>query len=140
MTPRDFVAEVRSVADRVGFDTSNLVFGGDHLGPNPWRKLPADRAMAKSEAMVAAFVAAGFAKIPPRSLSMGCAGEPDSARRRSDGGARRSPGARRGSDSEAGRTPVRLHYIIGTEVPPPGGARHALDFIEPTTPRERGRR
>ena len=37
MTPRDFVAEVRSVADRVGFDTSDLVFGGDHLGPNPWR-------------------------------------------------------------------------------------------------------
>ena len=32
MTPRDFVAEVRSVANRVGFDTSNLVFGGDHLG------------------------------------------------------------------------------------------------------------
>jgi D-tagatose-bisphosphate aldolase class II non-catalytic subunit len=76
MTPRDFVAQVRSVADRVGFDARNLVFGGDHLGPNPWRKLAADRAMAQSEAMVAAFVAAGFTKIH-LDPSMGCAGEPE---------------------------------------------------------------
>jgi len=136
MTPRDFVAQVRSVADRVGFDASNLVFGGDHLGPNPWRKLTADRAMAESEAMVAAFVAAGFAKIH-LDPSMGCAGEPEALD--DDLTAERAVRLARVAEATARRegTPAP-HYIIGTEVPPPGGARHALEYIEPTTP-ERAR-
>jgi D-tagatose-1,6-bisphosphate aldolase subunit GatZ/KbaZ len=136
MTPADFVAEVRSVADRVDFDASNLVFGGDHLGPNPWRKLPADRAMAESEAMVAAFVGAGFAKIH-LDPSMGCAGEPEAL----DDGltAERAVRLARVAEATARRESLPApYYIIGTEVPPPGGARHALDYIEPTTP-ERAR-
>lgn len=136
MTPRDFVREVRSVAYRVGFDTANLVFGGDHLGPNPWRKLPADRAMAKSEAMVAAFVAAGFAKIH-LDPSMGCAGEPEALD--DDLTAERAVCLARVAEATATQEGIPApHYIIGTEVPPPGGARHALDYIEPTTP-ERAR-
>jgi D-tagatose-1,6-bisphosphate aldolase subunit GatZ/KbaZ len=136
MTPRDFVAEVRSVAERVGFDSSNLVFGGDHLGPNPWRKLPADRAMAESEAMVAAFVAAGFAKIH-LDPSMGCAGEPEALDDALT--AERAVRLARVAEATAEREGLPApHYIIGTEVPPPGGARHALDYIEPTTP-ERAR-
>jgi D-tagatose-1,6-bisphosphate aldolase subunit GatZ/KbaZ len=136
MTPRDFVAEVRSVANRVGFDTSNLVFGGDHLGPNPWRKSTADRAMAQSEAMVAAFVAAGFAKIH-LDPSMGCAGEPEALDDALT--AERAVRLARVAEATARREGIPApHYIIGTEVPPPGGARHALDYIEPTTP-ERAR-
>lgn len=136
MTPRDFVAEVMAVAERVGFDAANLVFGGDHLGPNPWRKLPADRAMAESEAMVAAFVGAGFAKIH-LDPSMGCAGEPEALD--DDLTAARAVRLARVAEATAERDgrPAPC-YIIGTEVPPPGGARHALDFIEPTTP-ERAR-
>ena len=136
MTPRDFVARVESVAERVGFDTGQLIFGGDHLGPNPWRKLTADRAMAQSEAMVAAFVAAGFAKIH-LDPSMGCAGEPEALDDALT--AERAVRLARVAEATAIREGVpALHYIIGTEVPPPGGARHALDFIEPTTP-ERAR-
>jgi D-tagatose-1,6-bisphosphate aldolase subunit GatZ/KbaZ len=136
MTPRDFVAQVRSVADRVGFDARKLVFGGDHLGPNPWRKLAADRAMAQSEAMVAAFVAAGFTKIH-LDPSMGCAGEPEALddALTADRAVRLACVAEATAKREGIPAP---HYIIGTEVPPPGGARHALDFIEPTTP-ERAR-
>jgi D-tagatose-1,6-bisphosphate aldolase subunit GatZ/KbaZ len=132
MTPRDFVAQVRSIADRVGFDTFNLIFGGDHLGPNPWRKLAADRAMAQSEAMVAAFVAAGFTKIH-LDPSMGCAGEPEALDDALT--ADRTVRLARVAEATAKREGIAApHYIIGTEVPPPGGARHALDFIEPTTP------
>jgi D-tagatose-1,6-bisphosphate aldolase subunit GatZ/KbaZ len=132
MTPRDFVAQVRSIADRVGFDTFNLIFGGDHLGPNPWRKLAADRAMAKSEAMVAAFVAAGFTKIH-LDPSMGCVGEPEAL----DDALTAERAVRLARVAEATAKQEGIpppHYIIGTEVPPPGGARHALDYIEPTTP------
>ena len=132
MTPQDFVAQVKAVADRVGFDGSNLVFGGDHLGPNPWRNLSAEHAMAKSEAMVAAFVAAGFTKIH-LDPSMGCAGEPTAL----DDGltAERAVRLARVAEATASREGIPApHYIIGTEVPPPGGARHAFDRIEPTTP------
>jgi D-tagatose-1,6-bisphosphate aldolase subunit GatZ/KbaZ len=136
MTPRDFAAQVRSVADRVGFDTRKLILGGDHLGPNPWRKFAADRAMAKSEAMVAAFVAAGFTKIH-LDPSMGCAGEPEAL----DDALTAERAVRLACVAEATAKQEGIpapYYIIGTEVPPPGGARHALDSIEPTPP-ERAR-
>ena len=132
MTPLDFVAQVKSAAERVGFDVRELIFGGDHLGPNPWRKLPADDAMAKSEAMIAAFVAAGFTKIH-LDPSMGCAGEPDAL----DDALTAKRAVRLARVAEATAKQAGLsapHYIIGTEVPPPGGARHALNYIEPTTP------
>src|SRR5271165_3720057 len=76
MTPADFVSFVRAIAAKVGFDTTSLILGGDHLGPNPWRKLPAEAALAQADEMVAAFVAAGFSKIH-LDASMGCAGEPE---------------------------------------------------------------
>ncbi|WP_163362694.1 class II D-tagatose-bisphosphate aldolase non-catalytic subunit, partial [Escherichia coli] len=63
MTPVDFVVFVETIAREEGFDRTNLIFGGDHLGPNPWRKLPAEEAMAKAEAMVIDYIQAGFTKI-----------------------------------------------------------------------------
>ena len=75
MTPADFRRFVGGIARNCGFDVSQLILGGDHLGPNPWKSLPAEAAMAKAEAMVEAFVAAGFGKIH-LDCSMGCAGEP----------------------------------------------------------------
>jgi D-tagatose-1,6-bisphosphate aldolase subunit GatZ/KbaZ len=76
MTPADFRAFVEGIADQVGFAQSALILGGDHLGPNPWKTLPAEEAMQRAEAMVAAYVAAGFRKIH-LDCSMGCGGEPD---------------------------------------------------------------
>jgi D-tagatose 6-phosphate 4-epimerase len=136
MTPLDFAAQVRAIAKKVGFDSRNLVLGGDHLGPNPWRALDSEAAMAKSEAMVAAFVAAGFAKIH-LDPSMGCAGEPEALD--DELTARRAVRLARVAEATAASMGLAApHYIIGTEVPPPGGARHALDSIEPTSP-ERAR-
>ena len=67
---------------------------------------------------------AGFAKLH-LDTSMGCAGEPAGLGRRSDGRAR---GAARGRGRERrGAKAARPVYIIGTEVPVPGGAHHALD-------------
>src|ERR1017187_4142150 len=63
MTPADFRRFVQGIADAVGFDSSRLTLGGDHLGPNPWRTLEPEAAMRRAEMMVAAYVEAGFAKI-----------------------------------------------------------------------------
>src|SRR5450432_1837244 len=132
MTPLDFAARVKAIAAKVGFDTRNLVLGGDHLGPNPWRALDGESAMAKSEAMVAAFVAAGFRKIH-LDPSMGCAGEPEALD--DELTAHRAVRLARVAEATARNKGLPApHYIIGTEVPPPGGARHALDPIEPTSP------
>ena len=79
MTPRDFVSFVNSIAEEEGLPRELVIFGGDHLGPNPWRRETAEEALTKAAAMVEAYVTAGFRKIH-LDASMGCAGEPAAPR------------------------------------------------------------
>ncbi|AZQ68143.1 D-tagatose-bisphosphate aldolase, class II, non-catalytic subunit [Silicimonas algicola] len=131
MTPADFAALVHSIADEEGCTPDAIILGGDHLGPNPWRDRPAEEAMEEAEAMVAAFVAAGFRKIH-LDASMGCAGEPPAL---DDAITARRAVRLAGVAERVGQgTGIHPRYIIGTEVPPPGGADHALDSIPPTDP------
>lgn len=129
MTPADFVRFVHQIAQRVGFDVDQLRLGGDHLGPNPWKHLPADEAMEKAEIMIAEFVRAGFSKLH-LDTSMGCKGEPDALQDLET--ALRA--ARLAKIAEANKQSIDPVYIIGTEVPVPGGAQHALEHIAVTTP------
>jgi len=129
MTPADFRAFVETIAAAVGFPKQRLLLGGDHLGPNPWKGLSAEEALTKSEVMIAAFVRAGFSKIHI-DTSMGCLNEPialndHETATRAVRLARAAEAARQPGDP----APV---YIIGTEVPVPGGATEALDHIELT--------
>ena len=94
-----------------------------------WRDRAAEEAMAEAERMVAAYVDAGFRKIH-LDASMGCLGEPAaSTMRRRPTAPRGWPLSQRLRQGRQGLMPV---YVIGTEVPPPGGADHALTTIEPT--------
>jgi D-tagatose 6-phosphate 4-epimerase len=131
MTPAAFRAFVERIAvDRAGYDPTRIVFGGDHLGPNPWRHLSADEAMARAEAMTAAFAEAGFTKLH-LDASMGCAGEP--AALPDERTAERA--ARLAAVAEARAVgPLRPVYVIGTEVPVPGGSVEALDAVAVTVP------
>ena len=133
MTPADFVEFVRGIAARVGFDAARIVLGGDHLGPNPWTSLPPDAAMAKAEVMVAAYVSAGFRKIH-LDCSMSCAGDPTPLPeaeivRRAVRLARAAEASARGAKHD--ELPV---YVIGTEVPVPGGATESIEGLAVTTP------
>ena len=131
LTPVAFRARVHRIADEVGFPREQIVLGGDHLGPNPWRHLPAEAALAQAEAMVAAYVAAGYEKIHI-DTSMGCQGEPDhlpdsvTAER-----AARLAVIAESVASTAGTVP---RYVIGTEVPVPGGALETIEHLEVTRP------
>jgi D-tagatose-1,6-bisphosphate aldolase subunit GatZ/KbaZ len=132
MRPVDFVALVGRLAAEEGLPGEQIIFGGDHLGPNPWRKETAEAALAKAEEMIAAYVAAGFRKVH-LDASMGCAGEPaalDDATT-TERAARLARAAEHAASYAGGAAPV---YIIGTEVPPPGGADHLISGIEPTNP------
>ncbi|KRG72082.1 D-tagatose-bisphosphate aldolase, class II, non-catalytic subunit [Pseudoxanthomonas dokdonensis] len=132
MRPADFVAFVHAIADQVGFDRSRIALGGDHLGPNPWTALQADAAMDKAEAMMAAYVAAGFRKIH-LDCSMACSGDPsplpeaEIVRR----AVRLARAAEAAWTEAGGEAPV---YVIGTEVPVPGGATEDLEGLAVTTP------
>jgi len=130
MTPKDFAALVERVAKEEGCPADLIVLGGDHLGPNPWRDRPADEAMAEAEAMVAAYVEAGFRKIH-LDASMGCKGEPAALDDETTAhrAARLAAVAEKVAKERGGALPL---YVIGTEVPPPGGADHVLTSIEPT--------
>jgi D-tagatose-1,6-bisphosphate aldolase subunit GatZ/KbaZ len=136
MTPAGFRRFVEEIAERVGFPRDHLILGGDHLGPNPWKSLPAEEALKRAETMVAAYVAAGFEKIH-LDTSMGCAGEP--AALADELTARRAARLARVAEAQAGKSDTRPVYVIGTEVPPPGGATHVLDQIAPTEPAAPGR-
>jgi len=127
-TPTGFRDFVHGIADRVGIPRGQVILGGDHLGPSPWRHLPATEALTKAEAMVAAYAAAGFEKLH-LDCSMGCAGEPASP---GDAVvASRAANLAAKAEAVATASPV---YVIGTEVPTPGGATEALDHLRSTCP------
>lgn len=129
LRPAGFREFVLDQLKAVGLDASKLVLGGDHLGPNPWRKLPAEEAMRHAETMVAEYVSAGFTKIH-LDASMACgddAGHP-SDEVVAERAARLCKAAEKARGD--GDAPV---YVIGTEVPVPGGATHAVHELEATS-------
>ncbi|NTZ10322.1 D-tagatose-bisphosphate aldolase, class II, non-catalytic subunit [Burkholderia metallica] len=118
MTPADFRRDVDAIAARCGLAPSALVLGGDHLGPNPWRHRRAADAMREAAAMVAAYVEAGFEKIH-LDASMACADDP--ARLDDRTIAARAAELCRVAEDAAARAGIAPVYVIGTEVPTPGG-------------------
>ncbi len=128
MTPSAFIKFVNTTADSAGVDRSRIIFGGDHLGPQAWRAQDAETALAKADVMVRAYVSAGFGKIH-LDCSEGCAGEP--AQLGDEITAERSARLAR-MCNEAGDDVL---FVVGTEVPPPGGARvDETGDIPPTSP------
>jgi D-tagatose-bisphosphate aldolase class II non-catalytic subunit len=127
MNPARFRAFVEELARREGIDPARLILGGDHLGPNPWRGEPGEVAMAKARDMVAAYVAAGFSKIH-LDASMACAD--DAALDEATMAAR---AAKLCAVAEASGG-ADLCYVIGTEVPIPGGETEILDTLGVTAP------
>ncbi|MBN3792740.1 D-tagatose-bisphosphate aldolase, class II, non-catalytic subunit [Burkholderia sp. Ac-20353] len=118
MTPADFRRDVDAIAARCGLAPSALVLGGDHLGPNPWRHGRAADAMREADAMVAAYVEAGFMKLH-LDASMACADDAGPLDDRTI--ASRAARLCRAAEDAAARSGQAPVYVIGTEVPTPGG-------------------
>lgn len=128
MTPIQFRDVVFGIAGSLGFSQNRLLLGGDHLGPNPWKNLRPAQALQQAGKTIKQYVAAGYTKIH-LDASMACAGESGPL---NDGViAERAADLCATAESAAG--PEKPLYVIGTEVPPPGGAQHELDVVEPTT-------
>jgi D-tagatose-bisphosphate aldolase class II non-catalytic subunit len=132
MTPADFRRFVEQIADRIGFEREHLNLGGDHLGPHPWKHLPTEEAMGRAEAIIASNAKAGFTKLH-LDASMGCAGESIARRATSPRAASpRRAAARLALAAEASVDGLQLSYVIGTEVPVPGGALKSIERLDMT--------
>jgi len=132
MKPADFRRFVIDLAARVGFPPQRLWLGGDHLGPNAWRAEPAAAAMAKSAHMIHEYVCAGFRKIHlDCSMACGDDAEPLAESALATRAAQLCVVAERAWREVGGEPPV---YVIGTEVPVPGGATEELHELAVTTP------
>lgn len=129
LTPAAYAANIRHKAHAVGLAANQLILGGDHLGPNPWKHLPAADAMERALALVKAYVEAGFTKIH-LDASMSCGGEPVPSFEQV---AERSAELCAVAEAHA-PDPGLLSYVIGTEVPVPGGEADDMAGIAVTTP------
>ncbi len=125
-TPAAFRAKVEALAEAAGFPAGRLLLGGDHLGPNPWRSEGAGPAMDKACAMVAAYAGAGFGKIH-LDASMPLVADPVPLP--DEVVAERAAALCAAAEAVASELPV---YVIGTEVPTPGGALEELDHLAVT--------
>nr|WP_206285933.1 tagatose-bisphosphate aldolase subunit KbaZ [Yersinia kristensenii] len=133
MTPADFREFVERMADNHHFPRNQLILGGDHLGPNRWQNATAAEAMAQAEELIRHYVAAGFKKIH-LDCSMSCADDPvpltdEIVAKRA---ARLALIAEQTSKEK--HSSSDLVYVIGTEVPVPGGAHETLSELAVTSP------
>lgn len=135
MRPADFPAFVAAIAERAGLPLNRIVLGGDHLGPVCWTGEPANVAMTRARELIGAYVNAGFLKLH-LDTSMPCAD--DDAPLGEEIVAMRAAELCEAAEEAAGihRAWARPVYVVGTEVPAPGGAREEIDQLEVTHPED----
>ncbi len=135
MHPKAFRDLVASIAHAAGFPMDRVVLGGDHLGPWPWRDEPAASAMSKAAELVRSCLAAGYTKIH-LDASMRCADDPGDGFLDDEIATERTVElcrvAERTHAELADDVPAPL-YVIGTEVPIPGGEQ--ADGVGPSVSR-----
>ncbi|MCC7084619.1 MAG: class II D-tagatose-bisphosphate aldolase, non-catalytic subunit [Pirellulales bacterium] len=136
-TPVQFAERLQALAAKQGIAPERMLLGGDHLGPHPFRKQPAEQAMSLAAEMIRGYVAAGFQKIH-LDTSMACGGDAVGA---NGAPAEHLVAARAAQLCAVAESTARttfgtsdhLRYIVGTEVPPPGGETGVAE-IQATKP------
>lgn len=127
MVAAEYRRFVESLAEACGCSRERMLLGGDHLGPNPWRDRPAGEAMAEARELIRSYAAAGFTKLH-LDASMACGGEPPPSPAIV---AERTAALCRIAE-DAAPDPAALHYVVGTEVPTPGGEREGHELAVTT--------
>ena len=138
MKPLDFANFIFSIASRVKFPKNKIILGGDHLGPNPWKKETSQNAMEKACSMVREYVLAGFSKIH-LDASMCLADDSEGKYRALDPEIIAEREAKLCFEAEKAYKNIFVSdtllpvYIIGSEVPAPGGTKEAKENSEVTS-------
>ena len=138
MVPKDFYEMVLKMAKELGLEENMMILAGDHLGPLTWQNLPEKEAMENSTELVYQYARAGFTKIH-LDTSMKVADDAEGllsteviARR----GAVLYKAAMKGYEELKAEKPdaMRPVFVIGSEVPIPGGAQEEEDSLAVTSP------
>jgi D-tagatose-1,6-bisphosphate aldolase subunit GatZ/KbaZ len=130
--PADFVRTMHDYALRYHFPSDRLILGGDHLGPSVWQHEPADFAMQKACDLIRAYVDAGYVKIH-LDASMKLADDPSGPLAIEVAAQRAAQLAQAAEEAQANRSVgVAPYYVIGTEVPIPGGAQEFETHVQVT--------
>ena len=137
MTPEMFRDYVFTVAQKNGFPENDIILGGDHLGPNVWKNLDSRLAMDNAKEQIRAYAKAGYGKFH-LDTSFVLSGD-----KTVEG---KLPGeiiTKRAAElcevveenyNPSGGSNDKPVYVIGTDVPIPGGAIENEEEIETTTP------
>jgi D-tagatose-1,6-bisphosphate aldolase subunit GatZ/KbaZ len=132
MRPADFVKFVRGIAEKSHVPFENIILGGDHLGPSAWQEEPAEVAMGKAETLIRDYIRAGFVKIH-LDCSMRLGDDPEGALNLEVSAGRAARLAKIAENfAESLESSHNLRYVIGTEVPIPGGAREHEEGVSVT--------
>jgi D-tagatose-1,6-bisphosphate aldolase subunit GatZ/KbaZ len=137
LTPADFAAYVHRLAEESAFPLDKLILGGDHLGPGPWQNEPADCAMQKAANMLRDYVQAGYTKLH-LDASMRLGDDDPSRPLDVELSARRTAILTKVAEetlkkvSEPSQGIIILRYVIGSEVPTPGGATEHEEVVSVT--------
>jgi D-tagatose-1,6-bisphosphate aldolase subunit GatZ/KbaZ len=138
MTPQDFKNFVYQLALEIDFDTNRLFLGGDHLGPLTWAHLSEEESITNAKVLIQHYILAGFTKIHiDTSIHVA---DDDPTTRLSD-----SVIAKRGALlvqvaehcyqellRSVPNAPAPV-YVVGSEVPTPGGSTSDSDTLQITT-------
>ncbi|MBE6510367.1 MAG: tagatose-bisphosphate aldolase [Methanobrevibacter millerae] len=139
MTPSDFRDYIYDIADNICFPKERIILGADHFGPLVWADKDENEAMENAKELLRLAVLAGYTKIHlDTSMFLG---SDDTSKKLSD-----DIIARRGAilykvceEAFAERIeqyPDSIHpvYVIGSEVPIPGGEYEEKNTLEVTRP------
>ncbi len=128
MKPAGFMKAIEKLSEKTGLPMDRVILGGDHLGPLTFAQYDEEKAMAEARTLIHLYVLAGFTKIHVDTSMRVASDDPNV--RLSD-----AVIARRGAElvqvaedayQELLKTrPDAVHpvYIVGSEVPIPGGAQ-----------------
>ncbi|MDR1800740.1 MAG: class II D-tagatose-bisphosphate aldolase, non-catalytic subunit [Lachnospiraceae bacterium] len=139
MKPEDFAILVRELATKIGLNEGQLILGGDHLGPLTWSNLPEKEAMENASELVRLFVLSGYTKIH-LDTSMRLSDDDVNVPLSDEVIAKRGAQLYRVCEEafadykKENPTACRPLYIIGSEVPIPGGATENEDALKLTSP------
>ncbi len=137
MEPVDFRDFVYDIAEKIEFPKSKIILGGDHLGPLTWKNENEQPAMEKSCQLIYDYVMAGFTKIHiDTSMHL----KDDDSGKKLDTGVIAKRGALLCQEAEkafeelrkGNPTALRPVYVVGSEVPIPGGSQEADEGIQVT--------
>ena len=140
MRSTDFRDYVYKIADKIHFDKSKIILGGDHLGPLTWCDEPAAEAMEKAKVLVRECVLAGYTKVHlDTSMKLG----DDDPKKVlpveviAERGAVLYQECKKAYEELKKKNPdaVEPVYIIGSEVPIPGGSQEE-EGLKVTTPED----